>query len=254
MHNSCPTAAEFAAFTLDFFLRMPMRLVIGNKLYSSWSLRPWLLMQALGLPFEEQVIPLYKDGSKARILEASPSGKVPCLIDGGTTVWESLAIVEYLAERFPDKGIWPADTNARAHARAISSEMHAGFQPLRAACPMNLGKRFAPRDFGPDVSASVARIEAIWCEARAAFGSHRKGPFLYGPFTAADAMYAPVVTRLDTYQVTVSADTRAYMEAILHHPAFLQWRAEALAEPAAWDLPHYEEGHVAVEHFRRPDK
>jgi glutathione S-transferase len=232
-----------------------MRLVIGNKLYSSWSLRPWLLLTSLRLPFEEQVIPLYKDGSKARILEASPSGKVPCLIDGATTVWESLAILEYLAERFPDGGIWPADPGARAHARAISSEMHAGFQSLRAACPMNLGKRFAPRDFGADVSASVARIEAIWREARTRFGRvPGSGPFLYGSFMAADAMYAPVVTRLDTYQIPVAADTRAYMDTVLRHPAFLRWRAEALAEPAAWDLPHYEEGHVAVDDFRRPDK
>jgi glutathione S-transferase len=231
-----------------------MRLVIGNKLYSSWSLRPWLLMRALGLPFEEQVIPLYKADSKARILEASPSGKVPCLIDGGTTVWESLAIMEYLAERFPDKGVWPADPGARAHARAIASEMHAGFQPLRVACPMNLGKRFAPRDFGPDGSANVARIEDIWREARGRFGNDGMGPFLYGPFTAADAMYAPVVTRLDTYQMQVAADTRTYMDAILRHPGFVQWRAEALAEPDSWDLPHYEEGHVTAEDYRRPDK
>lgn len=139
-----------------------MLLVIANKLYSSWSLRPWILMRELGIPFDEEVIPLRRADTKARILARSGAGKCPVLIDDDVTVWESLAIAEYLAEKFPDKGVWPADVKARAHARAASNEMHAGFQPLRAACPMNLGKRFAPRDFGPDVAASVARLEVLW--------------------------------------------------------------------------------------------
>jgi glutathione S-transferase len=224
-----------------------LRLIIGNKLYSSWSLRPWLLLKAFDIPFEEIVIPLYREGSRERILEHSPSGKVPCLIDG-VTVWESLAIVEYLAETYPGQAIWPKEKAARAHARSASTEMHAGFQALRQSCPMNLGKRFVANDRGPAVKSELARIEALWAEARSRFG--RGGPFLYGAFSAADAMYAPVVTRLDTYQLEVSAKTREYMDAILKHPAFVAWREAALKEP--WDLPHYEEGETAVEVFRHP--
>ena len=228
-----------------------MRLIIANKLYSSWSLRPWILMRALAIPFEEEVIAMDKPDTQARMLARGPAGKCPVLIDGDITVWESLAIVEYLAERFPNLGVWPPDRPARAHARAIANEMHAGFQPLRAACPMNLAKRYAKRDFGPDVAASVARIEQIWREARGRFGAGTAAPFLYGTFGAADAMYAPVVTRLDTYQIDVATDTRAYMDAILHHPAFLAWRAAALAEPSAWDIARYEAGHTPVEAFDR---
>lgn len=226
-----------------------MLLVIANKLYSSWSLRPWILMRELGIPFDEEVIPLRRADTKARILARSGAGKCPVLIDEDITVWESLAIAEYLAETFPAKGVWPSDAKARAHARAASNEMHAGFQPLRAACPINLGKRFAPRDFGPDVAASVARLEELWREARARFGANSSDPFLYGTFTAADAMFAPVVTRLDTYQIAVAADTRTYMDAILATTSFRAWKTEALAEPRDWDIPEYEEGHVPVEVF-----
>ena len=232
-----------------------MLLVIANKLYSSWSLRPWLLMRALGIAFDEEVIAMRKPDTKARMLARGPAGKCPVLIDGDVTVWESLAIVEYLAEKFPQKGVWPADPKSRAHARAASNEMHAGFQPLRAACPMNLSKRFAARDFGPDVAGSVARIEELWREARDRFGANpdasAQAPFLYGSFTAADAMFAPVVTRLDTYQIPVAADTRSYMDAVLAHPAFLEWKQAALSEPCDWDIPEYEEGHVAAEIFQR---
>jgi glutathione S-transferase len=222
-----------------------MHLVIGNKLYSSWSLRPWLLMTALGVPFRETVIPLGRPETRAQILAHSPSGKVPCLIDGDVVVWETLAIVEYLAER--QAGVWPADAGARAHARAIASEMHAGFAALRRACPMNLAKRFAWKERGPEAAADVARIEAIWRTARARFGAAGGGPFLFGAFSAADAMYAPVATRLDTYQVPVAPETRAYVEAILAHQAFRAWRRQALAEP--WRIAHYEEGETAVEAF-----
>ena len=233
-----------------------MLLVIANKLYSSWSLRPWMLMRALGIPFEEETIAMYQPDTKARMLARGPTGKCPVLVDEGITVWESLAIIEYLAEKFPDKAVWPRDRAARAHARAISNEMHAGFQPLRAACPMNLSKRFAARDFGPEVAGSVARIETVWREARAksgakAGGAKAGGPFLYGAFSGADAMYAPVVTRLDTYQIKVAADTRAYMDAVQAHPAFVAWRAGALAEPGEWDVAHYEDGHTPVEVFER---
>jgi glutathione S-transferase len=222
-----------------------MKLIIANKLYSSWSLRPWMLMTALGIPFEETVIPMYFPDSKTRMLDVSPTGKMPCLIDGDVTVWESLAIMEYLHERFPHKGVWPADAKARAHARAVANEMHAGFQALRNACPMNLGKRFAPRDPSSDVADNVRRLESLWADARRRFGAG--GSFLYGNFSVADAMYAPVVTRLDTYQVPVSSGTRHYMDEVLAHPAFVKWREAALAEP--WTISHYEEGWTVVETF-----
>ena len=233
-----------------------MHLYIGNKLYSSWSLRPWMLMTALGLPFKETVIPLYCPDSKARMLDVSPAGKVPVLVDGpearagdgDVTVWETLGIVEYLHERFPDKGVWPKDPKVRAHARAISNEMHAGFQALRSMCPMNLGKRFAPRELSSDAADNVRRIEGMWSDARRRFGND--GKFLYGAFSAADAMYAPIATRLDTYQIRVAPATRRYVDDVLAHPAFVKWRTEALAEP--WTIPHYEEGWTAVEVFHKP--
>lgn len=223
-----------------------MRLIIANKLYSSWSMRPWLIMRAAGIDFAETVIPLRQQDTAARIREHSPSGKVPVLIDGDVVVWESLAIIAYLADRFPEKPIWPQDKAARAHALAISAEMHAGFQALRQACPMNLGKRFAPSDLGEKVAADVARIEDIFHGARARFAA--SGPFLFGAFSAADAMFAPVVTRLETYQIPVRPETRAYMEAVLSHPVFQRWRQEALQE--VWDIPEYEVGHEPVADLR----
>lgn len=224
-----------------------LQLVIANKLYSSWSLRPWMLMTALGIPFEETVIAMYQPDTKARMLGFGPTGKCPVLVDGDVTVWESLAIMEYLAEQFPGKAVWPHDAKGRAHARAISSEMHAGFQGLRQACPMNLSKRFNTPPLTDAIRADVVRLEAMWKGARERFGAG--GPFLFGAFSAADAMYAPVVTRLGTYQIPVMPETRAYMGAILGHPAFVRWRTAALEEP--WTLPHYEEGHTPVEDFRR---
>lgn len=227
-----------------------MHLVVANKLYSSWSLRPWILMRALGIPFTDETIPMYRADSKARMLAKGPTGKCPVLIDGDVTVWESLAIIEYLAEKFPDKGVWPRDSKARAHARSAANEMHAGFQPLRQKCPMNLRAKFAGKDRGPEVAEALKRVEALWREARASFGAVSGGPFLYGAFSAADAMFAPVVSRLETYQLPVAADTRAYMDAMLAHPAFVAWRNDALAEPPAWNLAHYEEGETPVEVFK----
>ncbi|MFM9938102.1 MAG: glutathione S-transferase family protein [Hyphomicrobiaceae bacterium] len=225
-----------------------MHLYIANKLHSSWSLRPWMLMTALGIPFQETVIPMYFPDSKGRMLDVSPTGKMPCLHNGDDKVWESLAIMEYLHERFPDKGVWPKDLAARAHARVIASEMHAGFQALRNACPMNLGKRFAPKEPSSDVADNVRRIEGMWADCRRRFGAG--GDFLFGPFCAADAMFAPVVTRLDTYQFRVAPQTRTYMDAVLRHPAFLAWRSAALVEP--WVVPHYDEGWTPVEVFHTP--
>jgi glutathione S-transferase len=240
-----------------------MKLVIGNKCYSSWSLRPWLLMRAKGIAFEEVLLPFgptMDDPTwKAKILAYNPAGKVPVLVDDAITVWDSLAIAEYLAERFPEAGIWPADRAARAHARCISAEMHSGFGSLRSACPMNLGKRYAGRDRGSKVTADVARITAIWGEARERFGDtvsrtlgHGSpqptlaGPFLYGDFCAADAMFAPVVTRLDTYGIQVDAGTRAYMDAVLNHPAYEKWLQDALEEPWIVDTDECDEPPVVI--------
>jgi glutathione S-transferase len=209
-----------------------MKLVIGNKTYSSWSLRPWLVLKAFGIPFDETVIPLRAADTRDLILPHSPSGKVPALIDGDVTVWESLAIMEYLADKFPDHSIWPRDLKARAHARCVSTEMHAGFMELRKACSMDVTKVFAARPRSAGVMADVARIEAIFAEAKAKFGDNR--PFLYGGFTVADAMYAPVLTRFRTYAIPVSAATQTYMDAVLGHPAYHEWVAGAVAEP--WRL------------------
>ena len=220
-----------------------MHLVIANKLYSSWSMRPWLVMRAFGLPFTETVIPLREPDTRARILAYSPTGKVPVLVDGEAVVWESLAIISYLADRFPEKQMWPKGPAALAHAKAIAMEMHAGFQTLRQSCAMNLGKRFATPPMTEDLRANIERIEDMWRGARRRF-SNGAGPYLFGAFTAADAMYAPVVTRLDTYALPVADDTRAYMDAVLGHPAFLEWKAAALAEP--WRIPDYEAGHTVI--------
>jgi glutathione S-transferase len=207
---------------------MTLHLTVGNKNYSSWSLRPWLALKAAGIPFEETVIPLDVPGSKEQLLARSPAGKVPVLQDGAVTVWESLAIIEYAAEKFPDAGLWPADAAARAHARAIASEMHAGFTPLRRQCPMNMWRPVKKLALNDDTAANVARIDAMWADCRARFGSG--GPFLFGRFSAADAMYAPVVSRFHTYGIDVSVPSAAYMQAMMALPAWQEWCAAALKE------------------------
>ncbi|MEO1204854.1 MAG: glutathione S-transferase family protein [Pseudomonadota bacterium] len=224
-----------------------MHLYLANKLYSSWSMRPWLVMRHIGLDFEEAVIPLRREDTKARILEVSPSGKLPVLVlDNGVRVWDSMAIISFLSDLYPDRPIWPESLAARGHAKAICLEMHSGFQTLRQACPMNLGKRFKPRDFGHDVDADVARISTIWRDTRERFGS--KGPFLFGAFTAADAVYAPVVNRLSAYGFKTDDDVRAYMDAIEGHTLYREWRDAGLAEP--WHVPDYEEGHTVDQDLR----
>ncbi|MDR3374165.1 MAG: glutathione S-transferase family protein [Ancalomicrobiaceae bacterium] len=210
-----------------------MKLVIGNKRYSSWSLRPWLVLTHFGIEFDEQLIRLDEPETKAEILAVSPSGRVPCLIDGGISVWETLAIIEYVAEIHPQLAIWPRDRAARATARAISNEMHAGFMGLRSACPMNLRRRFAWRERGEAAAKDVARIVELWRDARSRFGED--GPFLFGAFSAADAMYAPVVYRLDGYSWPLPPDIAAYVEAMLEEPAMRAWRAGAETEP--WIVP-----------------
>src|SRR6185437_254210 len=175
---------------------MTLKLIVGNKNYSSWSLRPWIAMKAAGIPFEEQVISLDAPDFKAVVGAVSGPGKVPVLVDGDVSVWESLAIIEYLAEKFPAAGLWPAAPAARALARAVAHEMHAGFQPLRKLMPMNQARAVIKRALTPEAAANARRIEALWADCRARFG--KGGPFLFGKFGAADAMYAPVVARFYT--------------------------------------------------------
>jgi glutathione S-transferase len=208
---------------------MALRLIIGNKNYSSWSFRPWIALKATGIPFEEEVLPLETPEFRKRLDAVSGTGKVPTLIDGDIRVWESLAILEYLAEKFPDKKLWPADAAARAQARAISSEMHAGFVPLRSACPMNMWRPVLKRDLGADVKANIARIDSMWSDCRNRYG--QGGAFLFGSFGAADAMYAPVVSRFHTYGIDVSPASRAYMDAVMALPAWAEWYAAAVKEP-----------------------
>jgi glutathione S-transferase len=215
---------------------MPLKLVIANKAYSSWSLRPWILLAHFKIPFEEVVIPLDEPTTRKRILAFAPNGKCPSLHDGAISVWESLAIVEYVAEKYPDKAIWPRATAARAYARSLSSEMHAGFQALRQHCPTNFRRPVRKLELTEAVEADVARIEAAWAEARKTFGA--AGPFLFGRFSAADAMFAPVVNRLHVYDVKVKKATRDYMDAIMALPAWKAWIKDAEAEE--WRLDKYE--------------
>ncbi|HEX5213546.1 MAG TPA: glutathione S-transferase family protein [Pseudolabrys sp.] len=208
---------------------MALKLIVGNKNYSSWSMRPWIAMKVAGIVFDETVISLNAPDFKAQVGAVSGTGKVPVLIDGNVQVWESLAILEYLAEKFPDAALWPADATARAHARAVANEMHAGFVPLRRLLPMNMWRPVMNRELTPEVEANVERIEAMWADCRARFGDG--GPFLFGRFGAADAMYAPVVSRFYTYAVAVGAGTRAYMGAVMALPAWREWREAGVKEP-----------------------
>ncbi|WP_445502990.1 glutathione S-transferase family protein [Microvirga sp. G4-2] len=221
-------------------------LVIANKCYSSWSLRPWLLMKQLGVAFDEITIPLDLPDTKEKVLRHSPAGKVPILIDGDVTVWESISIMEYVGDAF-GAPVWPEDRKARAMARSVAAEMHAGFLALRNACPMNLGKKYAQKDRGEAVARDVARFSEVVRQARERFGAG--GPFLFGAFSAADAMYAPLATRLDTYSFPLDAPTRAYVDTILSLPAFEEWRAAALKE--TWIVDADEVDEEAVENYRK---
>ena len=213
-----------------------LHLIIGNKNYSTWSLRPWMAMTMAGIPFRETVIPLDMPDTKDRIAEHSKAGRLPVLHHGKLAIWESLAIMEYLAEIFPDKHLWPKAVGARAMARSVANEMHAGFSALRNACPMNLRRPRRKVAMSDAVHADVARIEAIWRECRTRHGKDGKnGKFLFGKFGIADAMYAPVVTRLDTYDIDVADDTRAYMDAVMATEAFRSWKEAGLKE--TWIVP-----------------
>ncbi|MBS0544168.1 MAG: glutathione S-transferase family protein [Proteobacteria bacterium] len=203
-----------------------MKLIIGNKNYSSWSLRAWIAARAGGFTFEEIRIPLFIPGSRERILSHSPSGKVPCLIDHGLAVWDSLAIGEYLAEKAPQ--LLPTDVAARATARAVTAEMHSGFQNLRSRMTMNIRKDYAGHGHTPEVDADIARVVAIWNDCRKRFGAG--GPHLFGSFTLADAAFAPVCFRFKTYGVKPDGVAGEYLATMLANPWMKEWEAAALAE------------------------
>ncbi len=202
--------------------------VIGNKNYSSWSMRPWVLMKQLGIPFTEKKLRFHSDEWNAEIERWSPSRLVPVLWRGNEAVWDTLAIAETLNEWYPDKGVWPRDPHARAFARSASAEMHSGFRDLRSHMPMNIRASHPGKGMKPEVQANIDRIEVLWAEARRRFGSG--GPFLFGAFCAADAMYAPVVTRFRTYAVKLSPEAQRYCEAMLAAPGVRAWIDEAVQE------------------------
>jgi glutathione S-transferase len=208
-----------------------LTLVIGTKTYSSWSLRPWLAMAYAGIEFDEILIPLRQPDTVANILVHSPAGKVPVLKTPRATIWESLAICEYVAEAFPDRRLWPEDVTARALARSVSAEMHSGFADLRACMPMNLQAPEPGRRRTPACEADIARVLQLWRDAKARFGAD--GPFLFGHFTIADAMFAPVCTRFRTYQVQLDPESQAYVDTVLALPAMQAWYEAARREPAS---------------------
>lgn len=212
----------------------PLILYIGNKNYSSWSFRPWVALTGCKIPFEERLIPFDFDAGNPKFREISPTGRVPVLHHGGLRVWESLAIIEYAAELFPEAGLWPEDIGDRAMARSISMEMLSGFRALRGACPMNIRREVSAIDLPDGVMDDVARIEIIWRDMRKRSG----GPFLFGAFSAADAMFAPVVNRFRVYDLAKSNDTLDYMAAMEAHPAWIAWREAAIAE--TWIVPEDE--------------
>lgn len=198
-----------------------MKLIISNKATSPWPFRAWLLLKMFDIPFEEQLIDLSQPNKRERLKAVSPSGRVPVLVDGDVTVWESLAIVEYIAELFPDKNIWPKEPSARAHARSIANEMHSGFAALRRNCVFNMLKAPAQTEFTDEVLADIVRVVEIWTGTRSRFGAG--GPFLYGTFSAADAMYAPTVSRFRTFSIDVSDAAQAYMSSLEALPSWAEW-------------------------------
>ena len=217
-----------------------LKLVSGNKAYSSWSLRGWLAAKQSGLPFEDIVHPLFTPEWEARKasdpLLAPSRGKVPILWDGDIAVWESLAIIDWLADRVGREAYWPFDDAARAFARSISAEMHAGFQSLRTDCGMNVRRRYPGFTLSDAARADVDRIDALWTEARTRFGQH--GPYLFGAFGGADIMYSAVVTRMATYDIALSPVAQAYVDTMLAHPWMAEWYEAARAE--TWVIDKYE--------------
>lgn len=213
--------------TLDAAGRAGFKLVIGSKNYSSWSMRPWVAMTAFGIPFEEVRIELGRPETSSLIARHSSAGRVPVLVSGETTVWDSLSICEYLAEQFPDKGLWPNEVTARAMARSICAEMHSGFTGLRSAMWMNIRASFPGKGRTPVAQADIARIAEIWEDCLARSGPHH---FLFGDFSIADAYFAPVVMRFRTYGVWLPPALQAYVDRVAAHPAVAQWVNEARKE------------------------
>jgi glutathione S-transferase len=213
-----------------------LTIVVGNKNYSSWSMRGWLALKITGQSFDEEVIPLDEATTKAAILKHSPSGRVPALKHRDVVIWDSLAICEYLAETFPEAKLWPAEKSARALARSVSAEMHSGFGALRAHLPMNIRSSYPNRGVTPEVQADVLRIQAIWHDCRRRFGGDV--PFLFGDFSAADCVFAPVVSRFRTYKVELETESQAYADAVWAHPAVQEWALAATNEP--WINEKYE--------------
>ena len=209
-------------------------LYIGNKNYSSWSLRPWLALEGCGVPFRDVVIPFDFPAGNPEIQKISPTGRVPILYHGDVRVWESLAIIEYVADLFPQAGLWPEAIGDRALARSYSMEMLSGFRALRGACPMNIRREIQAIDLPDGVMDDVSRIEMIWQQSISRSG----GPFLFGAFSAVDAMFAPVVNRFEIYELTSDPVSLAYMNAVKTHPAFQKWQAAALLE--TWIVPEDE--------------
>jgi glutathione S-transferase len=205
-----------------------LTLVIGNKNYSSWSMRPWVLLRELRIPFDEVKLRFHSDEWTREIARWSPSGLVPVLWKGDQAVWDTLAIMESVAEWYPERGVWPADPVARAFARSMSAEMHSGFRDLRSSMPMNIRASHPGKGMTAATRADIARIEALWGEARRRFGA--AGPFLFGAFCAADAMYAPVVMRFATYAVALAPASAAYCSAMRAAPGVEAWIRDATAE------------------------
>lgn len=204
-----------------------LTLVIGNKNYSSWSMRPWVALTAFGIPFQEVRLLLDQPDTASRIADYSGAGRVPVLLAGEMTIWDSLAICEYLAEQFPEKHMWPQDVAARAMARSVSAEMHSGFSGLRTAMSMNIRRQLPGRGRTPEAQADIGRISEIWEECLSRFGHHE---YLFGAFSIADAFFAPVVMRFRTYSVSLAPALQAYCDRMQAHPAVARWVAEALAE------------------------
>ncbi|MHC4512681.1 MAG: glutathione S-transferase family protein [Planctomycetota bacterium] len=211
-------------------------LILGNKNYSSWSMRAWLCMKRTGAAFDEVVLDLAAQDILAQKAQHTPAGRVPVLKHGDLTIWDSLAIAEYLAEIFPAAGLWPADSRRRAWARSLTSEMHAGFAALREQMPMNIRASYPDRVPDDAVKHDIRRIQTAWGDCRAAHGED--GPFLFGSFTIADAFFAPVVTRFRTYAVDMDATCRSYADAVWQHQDVQAWAAAARAE--SWTIPEYE--------------
>jgi glutathione S-transferase len=208
---------------------MSLRLVIGSKNFSSWSLRAWLALEHVGVPYEERLISFGDPDWRDQVRRLSPSGRVPLLVDGALGVWDSLAIAEYLNERFPAARLWPSDPAARAVARSTAAEMHSGFAALRSNLPMDLQARAPGRGHTPEALADAARVQEIWRSCRSQFGAG--GPYLFGAFSAADCFYAPVVFRFASYGVALDTNAQAYCDAIQTHPSVAKWRDAALREP-----------------------